>query len=640
MAHATPPSARAQDTTPCVAQPKQPQDATAPGRSSQQAAGALSPCRQPDQQQQHQQQPQHASQPESQLVQQGNVLTPRVGSQLWYALYFGNMPTGWWYDPSHTSSSSSDLATWSDTCRNSSVIQQTFRFSHSAYNARLYALRMPRQGDHHSQQQQEADGEEEAAPLLRARADVNRRAYVLNLHRQSSFTCRPASRIRAAYAHRQAEKARRCQEAALISSWRHQQCMPSQQQAGSGDVPQQEQQQQQAQRRRRVPLPQQKPVSRQQWGSSHQACSAQAQVQAYGPSWQQLCLLRQRRCRLRSHGSVAAAAFLKQRAAASSKIDVSGQGLRASSEVGEFTQLHGSAPCEDVDMQAAAAAAGVRTCIAGRDEHGNLVPLPAGCTAGVCTSKASSSSSVNSMCVAGIGCDHAALAAEAKRARLAARQLAALWESGRRRRTLWTLGWLWGSRTLTPATAAAADSAETVPNALAAPRAAEGGTQQPLPGGALDSSSSGSSSGSSGGGDGSSGHDPRTKVVTVGWDVAIVDDPQADRLMPGFIFSRQVTYPAADAPAGSSTYSSPHEEPYSSSSYSSYSPSAYSESEMSEDAYSSDDDEYDPSYSDSDADSDDDGITLVRAGEQQDTRHIFRNERNVVYGFWRLCPVG
>lgn len=424
-----------------------------------------------------------------------------------------------------------------------------------------------------------------------------------------------------------------------------------------------------------MPLPQQEPVSQQQWGSGHQAGSvAQAQqVQAYGPSWQQLCVLRQRRCRLRSHGSVAAAAFLKQRAAATaSSSDASGV-----SAAGEFVQLYGaSRPVGDVDVPARTAA-GVRKCVALRDYHGNLVPLPASCTAGVCTSKASSSSnSVASMCVAGIGCDHAALAAEAKQARIAARQPAAYWGSGGRKRALWTLDWLWGTRTRTPAAtpaAAAADNAEAVPDRAAAPGAAEGGAWQGLAGAALDTSSSSSSA-----------YDPRTRVVTVGWDVAAAaaDDDCQDEL-PGLTWSTQVSYPgaaaadshseqpAADAPAGSprepgaaldstssSDYSSDYRSAsssrcgsyspprYSPPSYCPPSPSAYSESEMSEDdACSSDDDQdaYEYSYSDSDDESsDDEGVSLVdaRAAELHANRAVFRNERDVIYGFWRACPLG
>jgi pullulanase/glycogen debranching enzyme len=63
----------------------------------------------------------------------------------------------------------------------------------------------------------------------------------------------------------------------------------------------------------------------------------------------------------------------------------------------------------------------------------------------------------------------------------------------------------------------------------------------------------------------------------------------------------------------------------------------YSESE-SEDDYSSDDDDTEFDYGD---ELDDDDEEVVRGNLRlRDSRHVFRNERAVVYGYWSKCPLG
>jgi hypothetical protein len=88
--------------------------------------------------------------------------------------------------------------------------------------------------------------------------------------------------------------------------------------------------------------------------------------------------------------------------------------------------------------------------------------------------------------------------------------------------------------------------------------------------------------------------------------------------------------------SGYSSYSSNFGGSYSDS----YSPSIYSESESeSDDDYSTDDDD-DMEFEYGDELDDEDAEVVQGSMRLRGSRHVFRNERAIVYGYWSKCPLG
>ena len=405
--------------------------------------------------------PQEEAQKHS-LVEQQGVLLPSPSGPFWTPTFCGNVPYTWWQQECSThaelKASASRITSWDELCSSSSAIQQQFQFLHSMMSKDYPPLSEQRPCGHYM-----------------PGVGVNRssRAYTRQLFRQPVFS--NSSKLRSAparYIHRQiikaaTQEAARTRQLLALSSLLSQLHSPHQQQRHP------------KQRRRRKLLAHQQQQLRQQ-------LQQQSSSSGYSPSWPQLVLERQQRCRLRSHGSSAATAAASSRARRLRQLcgptfpeDESSQTWKEWSRE-TWVQTPPSWALE----AAAAAAAGPtaaapsgseaavvpapRSCVARRDEHGNLIPLPAGCLAGGCSSGSgppaasrdeySSDITSSSACVAGIGCDYAELKKAAETARqimLKSRgsvpfvmTLTTADGTGRgRRRRLWSQGWLWGART-------------------------------------------------------------------------------------------------------------------------------------------------------------------------------------------------